>query len=525
MVRHANVQHLAVRTLMLAMLAAAIFGLTGCEVDSFMDPSRTGRFEMYPTSINVLDRIDAIEHETTYFSNASSVLPEDLIPSELAYYLYPGDMITVRIFELYQPGMWSEVVRRIDAGGFYRVQEIGDIRAAGLTPQQFQAEIVRQLQEKIVTHETRPQVDVIVEQAGGLRYTLYGYVQNPGVFNLQNPDLRLLDALAIAGGVPVTTERVYVIRTVPLTEEQRPSFAPSRGGATEPSTAPGGKPPVDVEDLIRNLPNQPGAQTQPATRPEVHPGMLQDAPPPPTTRGADKPPIDIDALEPARVQPKPPPVDVDETRPPRPPDDASGDTFIYVPERGEWVRVRGEGDNRQAPSGSQPDVRNIVRERIIMVDYKRLSRGDSSQNIVIRPDDRIYVDGPEQGLVYMDGEVNRVGVYQMPTTGTATVSRMITAAGGLGPIAVPERVELTRRVGPNREATIRLNLAAIRQRTEPDVVVRSDDHIIVGTTFWATPLAVLRNGFRVTYGFGFLLDRNFGTDVFGVPPGGIGSGG
>jgi polysaccharide export outer membrane protein len=29
---------------------------------------------------------------------------------------------------------------------------------------------------------------------------------------------------------------------------------------------------------------------------------------------------------------------------------------------------------------------------------------------------------------------------------------------------------------------------------------------------------VFRNGFRVTYGFGFLLDRNFGNDVFGAPP-------
>jgi hypothetical protein len=227
-------------------------------------------------------------------------------------------------------------------------------------------------------------------------------------------------------------------------------------------------------------------------------------------------PIDIDELQPPRVQPVQPPVDIEETRPPRPPADASGDTFIYVPERGEWVRVRGEGDTRQTPAGTQPDVRSIVRERIIQVDYQRLAKGDSSQNIVIRPDDRIYIDGPEQGLVYIDGEVSRIGVYSMPVTGALTLSRAITAAGGLGPIAIPSRVDLTRKVGPNREATIRLDLGAIRQRTEPDVILRADDHIIVGTNFWATPLAVFRNGFRVTYGFGFLLDRNFADEVFQV---------
>ncbi|MEY2715987.1 MAG: hypothetical protein RIT24_2330, partial [Planctomycetota bacterium] len=65
----------------------------------------------------------------------------------------------------------------------------------------------------------------------------------------------------------------------------------------------------------------------------------------------------------------------------------------------------------------------------------------------------------------------------------------------------------------------RIDLAAIRNRSEPDVYMQANDHVIIGTNFIATPLAVIRNGFRMTYGFGFLLDRNFGTDVFGVPPG------
>ena len=95
---------------------------------------------------------------------------------------------------------------------------------------------------------------------------------------------------------------------------------------------------------------------------------------------------------------------------------------------------------------------------------------------------------------------------------------MRAAAGGLNTIAIPERVALIRIVGEHREAAIRLNLGAIRQRTEPDVLLKPDDHIIIGTSWVATPLAVIRNGFRATYGFGFLLDRNFGNDVFGAPP-------
>ena len=68
-----------------------------------------------------------------------------------------------------------------------------------------------------------------------------------------------------------------------------------------------------------------------------------------------------------------------------------------------------------------------------------------------------------------------------------------------------------------------VNLSAIRNRAEPDIYMQPDDHIIIGTNFWAQPLAVVRNGFRATYGFGFLLDRNFGNDVFGPPPTNIGN--
>ena len=99
-----------------------------------------------------------------------------------------------------------------------------------------------------------------------------------------------------------------------------------------------------------------------------------------------------------------------------------------------------------------------------------------------------------------------------------TLSRAITSAGGLGPLAEPDKVDLRRIVGQDREAIIRLDLAGIRNGTEPDVVLRPSDQIIVGTGFWNRPMFILREGFRTNYGFSLRLDRNFGNDVFGVPP-------
>jgi len=153
---------------------------------------------------------------------------------------------------------------------------------------------------------------------------------------------------------------------------------------------------------------------------------------------------------------------------------------------------------------------------------KPLLAGDAQYNLVVRPGDVIRVPPPEIGNVYVAGQVARPGVYSLPAVGRLTLQRVITAAGGLSAIAIPERVDLTRMVGPSRQATIMLNLRAIAEGTQPDVFLKPDDRINVGTTFWALPLAVVRGGFRANYGFGFQLDRNFGNDVFGAPPTNVG---
>jgi polysaccharide export outer membrane protein len=160
---------------------------------------------------------------------------------------------------------------------------------------------------------------------------------------------------------------------------------------------------------------------------------------------------------------------------------------------------------------------NGKRTRVILVDWAKLQQGDLTQNVLVRPGDKIHVES-DIGVVYIDGEIARPGVYNLPPIGELTLSRLVSAAGGLGQIAIPQRVDLIRKIAPDREAAIRVNLAAIRNKAEPDIVMRADDHIIIGTNFFATPLAVIRNGFRMTYGFGFLIDRNFGNDVFGPPP-------
>jgi polysaccharide export outer membrane protein len=161
-------------------------------------------------------------------------------------------------------------------------------------------------------------------------------------------------------------------------------------------------------------------------------------------------------------------------------------------------------------------------QRVIEIPIKPLLAGQSDVNIVVRPGDVVRVPAASTGVVYVGGQVARPGTFSLPPSGKLTLLRVITAAGGMGQLGIPERVDLTRMVGTDREATIRLNMRAIAEKTQPDVILKADDHINVGTNFWAFPIAIIRNGFRMSYGFGFLIDRNFGNDIFGAPPGSIG---
>jgi polysaccharide export outer membrane protein len=521
--------------------------MSGCNANAWMgDPTAAGYYKPTPTTIPILDRIDIIE-EPLQRGKISKVTPADLMPVDLTYRIAPGDAVTADIYGLYDAGQIHQVLRRVDQSGYFRVPEVGDVLAAGLTQQEFQDRLLEELGKVLMTH---PSVQVSMADSTAFTYTMYGELQRWGVFNLLNPNLRLVDALALAGGVPQTTKKIYVIRQLALSDDVIPSWERGRDSTDSPadsntsrpyapiSPSPATESPASgqsIEDLINQLDigNQattpvvdpqtptidleltpPTSESDTPSIPLISPGILQ---------GDPDELIDIDDLVPLRATNKPP-VDIDQLMSPSTGTPNAAPAFIYIPERDQWIPVdtgAAQSDQRNAQSSNkstEQKIPEIILERIIEIPWDRLKQGDSSYNIVIRPDDRVYVAASPFGNVYLRGAVARPGVFQLPSTGGLTLARMIAAAGGLGPTAKPEKVSLTRRIGENLEATVTLNLAAIIQKTEPDIFLRPDDLISVGTDWGSTPMAIIRNGFRTSYGFGFLLDRNFGNDVFGAPP-------
>ncbi len=484
-----------------ALALATMAASCGHETDSWLwDPSVVGRWEHTPTVVPILERIDVIEREEGDYVEVTQVTPEDLIPVVSDYTVGPGDTVRVEIYDFISVGQPAIYDRIVDTQGMLDLPQLGRIPVQGLTAEEIRLKVGQEVVNQGLMREP-PLVAVTMSGQRQATFSIFGAVSGVGRYFIPAPDYRLLEALTEAGGISPTIRKVQVIRQVPLTEE---AGARTPADATTPARPQGPSEQRSLEDLLKELEGQEGGG---------QPGAMSDEPvgfavltqdtandPPP------EPPIDL--IEP-QTAPTPP------TRRDAPATPGQG-SWMYL--NGRWVQVTQAQTTDSAGPGSADEPR-LVTQRIIEVPTGPLLKGAAQYNIVIRPGDVISVPGPDLGLVYLGGPgIARPGVYQMPQVGRLTLKQAITSAGGLSAVGIPERVDLTRRIGDDREATIRLNLRAIFEGTQPDMFLKPDDQVNVGTHFWAQPAAIIRNGFRMTYGFGFLLDRNFGNDVFGAPP-------
>jgi hypothetical protein len=210
----------------------------------------------------------------------------------------------------------------------------------------------------------------------------------------------------------------------------------------------------------------------------------------------------------------------------------NGDVPVdWVFQDGKWVAVPAGGQSQ----GSALDQRlgqnqNVIpldmpaaqspsrwtdgpRTRLIKIPADRVVAGDPRYNIVIRPGDTIYVPVDVAGVFYITGQVNGTGPVRL--AGPTTLKQAITMAGGLGALAYPQKCEVVRRIGENREEVVMVDLEKIGKGEQPDFFVKPHDLINVGTHFTSRWRAVMRNAFRAAYGFGFVYDRNFADSAYG----------
>ena len=118
--------------------------------------------------------------------------------------------------------------------------------------------------------------------------------------------------------------------------------------------------------------------------------------------------------------------------------------------------------------------------RLIRIPVTLLKNGDFRYNIVIKPQDMIIVPQPTTGEYYMDGHVNRTGVYNL-TARKITLQQAVAAAGGYDQLALPMRTEIIRRIGDDKQVYAMVDLDKIAMGQQPDIYLKPNDVVRVGT--------------------------------------------
>ncbi len=479
----------------LTVLMCIVFA-AGCD-----DPQTIGRFQATPVTNIILNNLGVVDEEPEPFANARSPRQEDLLVSESEYVIRSGDILNVSILDLFQTNAEWATQKQVSESGRITIPEIGSVMAAGYTERELQKSIESALSPEYIKD---PKVSVVVAASTGKVYTVTGAVPAPAPYQLTEPDLRVLKALAHAGDVPPRgVDFVYVIRKVPTSDLITEPGDDVNTGFEMPtdSFSPVEVPVDDSPDISSDF----DVVDEPAL--EVESEAVED-------KTVEK--ELMESISPMSVVSAPAWTEDQVVMA----SDSNEDGFeIVMGEDG--FEVEGDGNSGSAVETAEPVQGGMIgykplqyRHEVIKINLKELKNGDLSQNIVIQPGDYISVPYNSTGVYYVMGQASRPGPYQM-TGERMTLKQAIASVGGLSPLASPERCDITRITGNNTEVTYRVNLKKLFEGVQPDIYIKANDMINIGSHPTARWMAVIRQSFRTTYGFGFVYDRNLADVDFG----------
>jgi len=539
--------------------------LVGCN-DKFMNPTQLGRFRPVPAVNVILDSLGVAEETPSEWAGAEEPKPADVVPYETDYVFGSGDVVRISIFELRQEGEPYINDYIVTETGKLSLPDVGIVQASGLTESQLEEEIKQILSPSVLKE---PMVTVVLLNSQQRMFSIWGNgVQNPGRFPIPRYDFRLIDALATARvATQFNVSYIYISR--PITGKEEISEPFKQEGVTEPGKT--GELAVPEDEMLEII--APRAQRQQAELVIASSEMIGDkelaeAAMPEgfepladaeqgkmdtnTTKDAsgsghgrkivadlpegfepladaERSPMDIDTAGQVTAKTMGPET-IEEPI-------ATEQKVEWIFREGKWVPVQvgkpvpmkmGQAVKAEQPKVSQPPKEKVpsgygmeqagtggAQARVIKIPTDKLAGGDPRYNIIIKPGDSVNVPNDIIGEFCIMGNTNNQGF--IPLTGRPLTLRMaIAAAGGLGPLAWPKRVEVTRRIARNKEETVMVDLEKIASGEQPDFFIKPLDTINVGTHPSSTFRAVMRNAFRATYGFGFLYDRNFAERNFSI---------
>lgn len=472
--------------LLKAGVALAVAGaLGGCDTKDFFNPTAVVRsgHPTEPLVVPILSTLDyQAENGPSDYANAVPPTHADMVTSANDYTIGRNDLLNISVSDLMGPGQETVKTARVSESGNISLPYIGAVHAEGLSEIELERAIVQAYRDANIIQNA--QVSVTVVEARGRTVEILGAVNAAGQYAILDSDFRLLDALVLARDVTTPlTEYIYVIRKSEARHAgpARPPGAVQPGGASSPKPPTSGPSSEDLaprSDAGQGNGTTPGDSAQATVKPL---SLLADAPATMDLAPATQPSTAA-ATAPATATPAAP-ATAAPAAPATPPFTPSAPFEFNAPE-------------------------NTGNARIIRIPYPALRAGDLNYNIAIHPRDIIVVQQLPVGEYYMGGHIARPGAFTLSGR-RITLKEAVISAGMFDELAIPQRTDIIRRIKPDREVFVRVDLERIFAGELPDLYLKPDDQVLVGTNALAPFIAAIRGAFRITYGFGFLYDRNF----------------
>ncbi len=342
------------------------------------------------------------------------------------YRVGPGDVLDVKVFEVEELSNPAVVSPR----GTVSLPLIGEVFVGQKTTLQIEVRL-KQLYEINLLQD--PQISVSVQEFRSQPVSILGAVERPGVYQLQGRR-RLVEVLAMAGGLTAEVGDVITISRSPLPARLEPAAGSANQGPGRPC-------PPDAQAI------------------ELKP-----------------------ALE-SRQRPQP--------RGPLRERDATNRTHYRSPgkdrcrkggqdRRDKIPTIEGLDTNpglvRLSPFSAATETPLRTQEfRVSVRDLLTLDgRGDS--NPLIRPHDVVRV--AKAGVIYVLGGVKKAGGFRIKDQEIVTVLRAVSLAGGLGRHAAPRKARIIRQSrGLSHE--IPLSIHDILRGRAPDSPLEPNDILFI----------------------------------------------
>jgi len=483
----------------------------GCSNDT-LDPRQIGGFNHIPVEGMILDTLGVGDEPQNTYANAEEPSPEDVIPVDQDYAFGSGDVVRISIYELREEGQpfYEEYI--VTETGKISIPDVGIVYAAGCTENELEDVIKGILSPDILIN---PSVKVSLYGSASQLFSIEGQgVNRPNRYMIPRFNFRLLDALAVAGGVAqFNVSNVYVTRLTTGSEGQGLGSEP--GGIDFLDDTKGNGVEAVPEDGLFELISPSysmgfiGKSDAVVSASEMMTdeekkvlAVLEGISPEPVRKNDTAVNSDPGQIEWVFKDGKYVPVSVRNT------------VEVAEPVKVEPVKIKpakklvAKVRDKESSFGWDKIGEGASQSRVIKIPVDKLFGGDPQYNIVIRSGDVVRVPVDVVGEFYVIGNLNYNGPIDL-TGRPMTLVQAVSAARGLGELAWPSKVEVTRRISRNKQVMVRVDLKKIAAGLQPDFFIKPNDTINVGTHVVTPFLYQIRNAFTARYGLGFTYDRNF----------------